>query len=268
MSETIKSKIKIACRMKFFFGGLVTAMRTLTIFPIPGRDADSMASSLPWFPVVGAILGSILYLIGTLLTRFIIPDWPETVAFLLVAARIYVTRGFHLDGLSDWVDSFGAMNNRKRMLEIMKDSRVGAFGVMALAMILLGQWIAITRLCEQGNILWIVAAYIVSRTAQVEMATTLPYARPEGGTAGAFVGQAQPHHRRIAFSLAAILLFILFGWQGLIVLLIGEIVRIGFGFWCYRRFGGVTGDLLGACSELVETTLLFLIAAGFIKFIL
>jgi adenosylcobinamide-GDP ribazoletransferase len=265
----MSGNFKIGCRVKFFFGGLVTALRTLSIFPIPGRDADSMASSLPWFPIVGAILGSLVYAISVLLMRFVFTDWPEATAFIIVAAGIYVTRGFHLDGLSDWADSFGAMNNRKRMLEIMKDSRVGAFGVLALVMILLGQWIAITRLCEQGNILWIVAAYIVSRTAQVEMATTLPYARPEGGTAGAFVGEAQPHHRRIAFSLAAILLFILFGWQGLIILLIGEIVRIGFGFWCYCRFGGVTGDLLGACSELVETTLLFLIAAaGFTKFIL
>jgi adenosylcobinamide-GDP ribazoletransferase len=262
-----ESKIKLGCRMKYFFGGLVTAMRTLTIFPIPGRDADSMASSLPWFPIVGAILGGIVYAMGTLLTRFIIPDWPEAAAFIIVAAGIYVTRGFHLDGLSDWADSFGAMNNRKRMLEIMKDSRVGAFGVMALVMILLGQWIAVSRLCQHHKMIWIIAAYIVSRLNQVELAVTLPYARAEGGTAGAFVREAKAFHRWIAFILSVILLFVLFHWQGVTILLIGEAIRIAFGFWCNRRFGGVTGDLLGACSVITETTLLFLIAAGFLKMI-
>jgi adenosylcobinamide-GDP ribazoletransferase len=263
----MSGNFKIGCRMKFFFGGLVTAMRTLTIFPIPGRDADSMASSLPWFPIVGAILGGIVYAIGIFLTRFIFTDWPETTAFFLIAAGIYITRGFHLDGLSDWADSFGAMSNRKRMLEIMKDSRVGAFGVMALVMVLLGQWIAITRLCKHDELIWIIAAYIVSRMSQVELTVTLPYARAEGGTAGAFVHEAKATHRRLAFCLAALLLFAVFGWRGLIVLLIGEMIRIAFGFWCRRRLGGITGDLLGACSVISETTLLFLIAAGYPKFI-
>jgi adenosylcobinamide-GDP ribazoletransferase len=247
--------------MRFFLGGFVTAMRTLSIFPIPGRDADSMASSLPWFPVVGMILGGIVYMFGTILMQFIFSDWPEATAFILVSAGIYVTRGFHLDGLSDWADSFGAMNNRKRMLEIMKDSRVGAFGVMALVMVLLGEWIAITRLCRHDELIWIIAAYIVSRMSQVELAVTLPYARSEGGTSGAFVHEAKGSHRWIAFSLAIVLLFILFRWQGIAMLLIGEVIRITFGFWCKKRFGGVTGDLLGACSVIVESSMLFLVAA-------
>jgi adenosylcobinamide-GDP ribazoletransferase len=256
----MRGNFKIGCRLKFFLGGFVTALRTLSTFPIPGRDADSMASSLPWFPIVGAILGGIVYMVGILLTRYILPDWPEAAAFIIVSTGIYLTRGFHLDGLSDWADSFGAMNNRKRMLEIMKDSCVGAFGGMALVMVLLGEWIAITRLCRHYELLWIVGVYIVSRISQVELAVTLPYARAEGGTAEAFVREAKMLHRWIAFTVAAILLFVLFGWRGLVLLLIGEIIRMLFGFWCKKRFGGVTGDLLGACNMIVESGLLFLSA--------
>lgn len=242
---------------KNLLGGLITALRTFTVFPVPGQDAKSMAGSLPWFPIVGVILGGLVYAVTAAFQRFTHSDWPEAAAFIAVAAGVFVTRGFHLDGLSDWADSFGALNNRKRMLEIMKDSRVGVFGVLALITILMGKWIAVTRLCSDNGILWIMAAYIISRTSQVEMITTLPYARPEGGTASAFVSGARPIHRWIAHLLAILLLFVLFGWQGLIFLIIGGIVGIVFGIWCRRRFGGVTGDLVGACSEIVETTVLF-----------
>jgi len=246
---------------KNLFGGLITAVRTLSVFPIPGRDANSMASALPWFPVVGAILGGSVYAVTYLVNRFLIPDWPEAVALITVAAGATITRGFHLDGLADWADSFGAMNNRKRMLEIMKDSRIGTFGVLALILVLLAKWIAVTRLIHHHACIGIVAAYILSRTSQVGLTTSLPYARPEGGTAEAFVSQAKPIHRWISLLTAAIFIWLLFNGSGLILLLVGEITRIAFGYHCRRRFGGVTGDLLGACSEIVETVVLFRLAS-------
>lgn len=248
--------------VKNFCGGVVTAFRTLSIIPIPGRDARSISSSLAWFPIVGGLLGGLIYGIILLADNFIIPDWSRATAFIAVAAGVCLTRGFHLDGLADWADSFGAMNNRRRMLDIMKDSHIGAFGVIALIIILLGKWIAITRLCVHHDFLWIIPAYIISRTAQVEMAVTLPYARAEGGTAAAFVREATSLHRWMAFALAVIILFACFGWKGLVLLLAGEIIRIAFGLWCRHRYGGVTGDLLGAGSEIIETSILFLVAAG------
>lgn len=239
------------------YRGFVTALRTLSMLPIPGRDASSMAYSLPWFPAAGGLLGLIVYVCTAAVGSVLHGRWPEASAFLAIVIGIYLTRGFHLDGLSDWADGYGAYSNRKRILEIMKDSRVGVFGVLALIAVVLGKWIAITRLAESHSIFMIPAAYIISRTMIVLLAVSLPYARPEGGTAASVVADARISHLVIAFVSAVVLLAFFYGWTGLLLMGIGLIVCACFGWSCYARLGGVTGDLLGACNELVEVAVFF-----------
>ncbi len=243
--------------------GLVTAVRTLSIMPIPGRDADNMASSLPWFPIVGGILGVLLYgfcllaeLVG-LNTGLTV--WPEGVAFLVVAMGAILTRGIHLDGLADWADGFASITKKERTLEIMKDSRVGTFGVLALIAVFFAKWIAVTRMVGNGSTLWLIAAYVVSRTIQVELAYSLPYARASGGTGASFVNGALLRHRLGAWLIAVALLAAI-GPYGPVALVPGIAAALVLWYWFRRRLGGVTGDLLGASSEIVETLLLLLVA--------
>jgi adenosylcobinamide-GDP ribazoletransferase len=189
--------------------GLVSAVRTLSLLPVPGRDATEMTRSLPWFPLVGALLGAVVYGAWRLLDAAGLSGWHQGEAVLLVLLATALTRGLHLDGLADWADGYFSLQGRKRALEIMKDPRVGTFGVIALMAVLGLKWVALTRLIEQGAAVWIVPAYVVSRTAQVELAVSLPYAGVDSGFGAAFVKDARWWHRGIAWFLAAAVLAVL-----------------------------------------------------------
>ncbi len=243
--------------------GLVTAFRTLTILPVPGKDAEKLSGALPWFPVVGLAMGLGLYALALL--AGLLPGGvtgPVLGAAVLVAAGCFLTRGLHLDGLADFADGFGGAFEREKTLSIMKDPRVGAFGVIALVVVLIAKWSAFFCLIDSNMAAWVIAALIASRTAQVELAATLPYARAEGGTAGAFVAGARGRHRLIAWGGALLLALLCCGPAGPAALLVAGLLALALRAWFNKRLGGVTGDLLGAASEIIETSVLVLTAAG------
>jgi len=214
-----------------------------------------MASALVWFPLVGCGLGVLLYRLG-LAVGFISGDWAGGTAAIVLSAGVVLTRGLHLDGLADWADGCGGGREREDTLAIMKDPHVGAFGVLAITVSLLIKYVALLRLINMGYLYWMIHVLLVSRATMAELAVCLPYARPEGGTAGPFVNGARPYHR-VGVLLLSLLMLIAYGrWQGVGILVGGWIVGRLLGFWFRRRVGGVTGDLLGACGEIVETGLL------------
>jgi len=215
-----------------------------------------MSDALPWFPLVGCLIGSTLYWLARGFS-LVSGDWHEGTAGIVIIGSVLLTRGFHLDGLADWADGFGGGRDKEQTLTIMKDSHVGAFGVVTIVLVLLAKWMALLRLLEVGSFHWIISAYIVSRTAMVELAVRLPYARAEGGTGEPFVVGGRFSHRVGALFFSLISLFASSALAGLILLGGGLIACWLLGFWFRRHFGGVTGDLLGACCELVETGLLF-----------
>lgn len=241
--------------------GLVTAVRTLTVLPFPGRDAGNPADSLPWFPLVGAALGAALY--GAARLCGMLPDdgRPELAGLAVALGGAMLTRGLHLDGLADWADGFGGGRDRESTLAIMKDPHTGAFGVIAVAGALLAKFAAAARLADSGTALWILAALVASRTVQVDLACAMPYARTEGGKAGPFVAGARPVHRVLAVVAALAVLAGALGPAGVLALAGALLIGRIFGAWCQRRVGGITGDLLGAASEIVETALLLACAA-------
>lgn len=236
---------------------LVSALRTLTILPIPGKDATNLASALPFFPAIGVLIGatviSALYAIS-------LTGWTTGAGVLAMILAVWITRGLHVDGLADVADALGASRTRERRLEIMKDPHTGAFGVMAIVANLLLKAVALGHLaaCNQWSIA--VVPFIVARTAQVMLATTLPYARAEGGKAGAFVAEARPHHLVLALVAATAFCLAASGLAGVLLLLQGGVIAFLLRLWMKHHFGGVTGDLLGASSELIETGLLTLAA--------
>jgi len=238
--------------------GLATAMRTLSILPVPGKDADNLSTALPWFPIVGLVLGAMLHGAAALCGNTPFGQWPEATAALLLAMGIVLTRGLHLDGLGDWADGFWGGRDRESVLRIMKDSQLGTFGVCALIFILLTQWVALTRLVGTGASKWIIAAYIISRAVQVNLAVSFPYARKEGGTGAPFVRDASARHLLLCILISIALLIFVYGvhWTPLALLVGGFVMAQTFGFWCKKRVGGVTGDLLGASSVLVETSVM------------
>jgi adenosylcobinamide-GDP ribazoletransferase len=240
------------------FRGLVTALRTLTILPVPGKEAEKLSSALPWFPFVGLLIGGALYGIMVLYARSGFMVWPEGVAAAIVACSIVLTRAMHLDGLADAADGFGCRKDKATVLSVMKDPHVGAFGVIAIVAALLIRFVAITRLVASGPAIVVLAAAVVSRTMLVEIATTLPYARTEGGTASPFVSGSTWKHRLAGLITGALLLCATCGpVVGGASLIVGWLICRVFAWWCKKKIQGVTGDLLGACSEIVETAVLF-----------
>ncbi len=242
--------------------GLVTALRTLTILPVPGRDAEGFGAALPFFPLVGGLLGAALWGLVAACER--LPDygWSMGAAAGVVVGGTVLTRALHLDGLADWADGFGGGRDRESTLRIMKDPATGAFGVLAIAAVLLLKFVAVARLAASGTGMWLVAALAVSRTVQVDLMVWLPYARAEGGKAAPFVRDARGGHLWAALLAASAIVLGLFGPVGALVLGAGGAVGRGLGLWFRRRVGGVTGDLLGAASEMIETLVLVACAAA------
>ncbi|NLL83940.1 MAG: adenosylcobinamide-GDP ribazoletransferase [Lentisphaerae bacterium] len=236
----------------------ITAFRTLTILPVPGRDTDTMASSLPWFPIVGLTLGTMLYAI-TYGVLSLAPGFPAAAGLAFITTSAWLTRGLHLDGLADCADGFGGgQRDKTRTLAIMKDPHLGSFGVITLVIVLILQWSVVTHLASSDRLPWIVAAVILSRVMMVDISVTLPYARATGGIGGPFVAGARPWHLVIALVIAAIAIWALDIGTGqyLLGLPVAWLLTRLFAIHCRRRVGGVTGDLLGATSVITETAVL------------
>ncbi|EAT58564.1 adenosylcobinamide-GDP ribazoletransferase [Chlorobium ferrooxidans] len=231
---------------------LITAIRTLTLFSVPGRDTESFSNTLFWFPVVGLFLGLLQALFGY---GAHLSGWNELAAALVVLGGVVLTRGMHLDGLADLCDGFWGGRTKESILRIMKDPNVGSFGAIALSMHLLLKWIAVLKLVELGAFTFIAAGVLLARLTQVVLASALPYARREGGTAQAFVTGAGWMHISVASLFTLLFLFPLLhqDLHALLALLAASIAAGGMtGLLSYKKIEGVTGDVLGAASELTE----------------
>ncbi|MEE9367610.1 MAG: adenosylcobinamide-GDP ribazoletransferase [Pontiella sp.] len=228
----------------------ISAMRTLTAIPVPGQDCEKYEDVLFAFPLVGAVLGGILWLLSGS------SQWSPTmvVAAFVLGAQTLLTRGFHLDGVADTADGFGGGYTKDRSLEIMKDSMVGAFGSIALMLTLLLKFTLIYSLLQINAVSGVFASMVISRTAQVFQCVTLPYARPNG-TAAAAVQNASNNHLFVAIALCALLL-VTIGFKNLWLLPLGLAAAFFWGIYCKKRVGGITGDLLGATNEIVEITVM------------
>ncbi len=232
--------------------GLVTALRTLTVLTVPGKDTDTFSTSLFWFPLVGLLIGILqasLAYFGHLVR------WNELSAALVVLGGIALTRGMHADGLADMADGFWGGKSREAVLRIMKDPNVGSFGTIALCAVMLLKWIAILKLVELGAFNIIVAGTLLARFVQVLLASSLPYARSEGGTAQAFVtGAGSLHIMVTSLVTLSFLIFLFYTDLYALFAVVPAALAAGVmtGLVSHRKIGGVTGDVLGAGNEMTE----------------
>jgi len=239
-------------------GGFIAAIRTLTVLPVPGREAERQADSLYFFPLVGEILGGLVLLLAWPIAVKLGWGWGAACAGTIVLTAL--TRMLHIDGLSDTVDACLASTDRARRLEIMKDPHIGSFGTAAVTADLLCKVVAMERLISTAHWSWLLLPLILSRTIMVLLAVTLPYARIEGGKAGPFVKEGRQVHFYVAWVLAVLLCFLHAGITGIFVVLAALALGLLNILWMKRAFAGVTGDLLGFAGETTECFLYFLLA--------
>jgi len=236
---------------------LPLALTFLTKLPWPWRgpaDEAALARSLFWFPWVGAVLGLAFWGAWAGLQK-ILPA--PAAAALLLALTVWVTGGLHLDGLADTADGLGGGRTPAEALTIMKDSRVGAFGVISLILALVLKFALFLSLAAQTRGMAALALYpVVSRWGMVLLAYLSPYARPEGGLGQAMTLGVSPRVLAGASLSAGVLSFLILGVPGLALFgVAGALVWLG-SLYFQRRLGGVTGDVLGAANEILEVLVL------------
>ncbi len=232
------------------------ALTFLTVFPWPRLGEVTfrvLARSLFWFPWVGLLLGLIYWGAGAALSRFFPPP---AVAALILALTVILTRGLHLDGLADTLDGLGGGDTPEACLAIMKDSRLGAFGAVGLVLVLLLKFAFLMALAEKG--LWrvLVLFPLISRWGLVVLAALSPYARPGGGLGQAMTEGATPGLTAGATVSALLLSFLVGGSPGVLLLALAGLVVWGLSSYFRHKLGGVTGDVYGALTEVLETLVL------------
>jgi len=233
----------------------LTAIGFLTRIPVPGADAggERLGRATVFFPLVGAFIGLILIGANAGAERL----W-HTAAVdngLVLLALVLVTGGLHLDGLMDTCDGAFGGRSRERALEIMKDSRVGAFGVLGAILLLLVKFAFLSAL--HGDLKWHALLFmpVAGRWALVYAVAHFPYARPSG-TGRAFKDQVTWAHL-VAASLVAVVVGALVFRLAFLVLA----VAVWFAAWAQgryltRKLGGLTGDAYGAIGEVTEAFVL------------
>ena len=240
--------------MKQSLRHFLTAFRFLTIIPLPWmaeNDSECFPDSVKYFGVVGlciGIFGSILvYLLSALL--------PSILLCSILLLYFSLISGFlHLDGVADTADGFFSSRPKEKILAIMKDSRTGAMGVIALIFLLLIKFCALVSLPVEKLPVAALLVPLSGRCAIVYTMSFLPYARENGGLGKMFYATDTSVN---IFVTAVIFIFtgIVINFSLAISLLCAlVVVTVVFGIWCKRMIGGITGDTLGAICEIIETS--------------
>jgi adenosylcobinamide-GDP ribazoletransferase len=235
------------------------AISFLTILPIgPANAATSaeLAASFGWFPLVGFGIGLMLCAIDWLLAPLV---GHALRAVLIVLILTALTGALHLDGLADTADALGEGRNRERALEILRDSRIGTFGAIALFFAIGLKIIAIAGSGGAQRYAMLYMAPGLGRWAMVALASGLDYLRAEGAGA-AMLSRDRSRNLRVATVTAVVALAPLMILHALRACLIAVAVTLALRAFYRRWLGGVTGDLLGAAGELVETAVLIALA--------
>lgn len=245
--------------VEYFLG----AVRFFTRLPVPawvGHSAEALNHSARYFPAVGLLVGGLAALVYGLAS----PLWPPAVAVLLsMAATLYATGAFHEDGLSDTVDGLGGGWDRERILAIMKDSRVGSYGVVALALALLGKFVLLGALPAAWLPAALVAGHALSRFAATTLLATMVYVREDATSkAKPLATRLSPASLAVAGIFALPALFFLPLPQVLAGCLLAALATLWLARLFRRWLGGYTGDCLGATQQLSEIAFYLGLAAA------
>lgn len=246
--------------MIYPFRLLLIAFQFLTILPVPSpRECTStdLGRSTAWFPLVGLVIGGLLVsadlLFGLLFPRLL------TDALLVLLATL-LTGALHLDGLADVCDGLAARGDKERFLAVMKDSRVGAVGVVGLVLGLLLKVVALNSLPVEQKAAGLLLFPMLARYAQVLILANAAAARNDG-LGACFLTGCGAVQRSLATATVIPLCWLIGGVGGLMALIFVIPVAFGVRIYFSRRLGGISGDIVGFGSELVElATLLSIIA--------
>jgi adenosylcobinamide-GDP ribazoletransferase len=240
--------------------GLTGAVTFLTLMPMPMPASDEaldLGWSLPWFPLVGATVGAVGGGVRVALDH---PLGPAPSSALAIAAMVAVTGALHQDALADTCDGLGVRGDRERRLAVMRDSTVGAFGVLAIVLWALVEFAALDGLTAVHALLALIAAGAASRLAAVLHGLLAPPARPDG--LGAALGVSATR-TLLAGVLAAVICIVAVGpGRGGLAFGVAVVVSGLCAQLARRAVGGSTGDTLGATAAIAEAAVCLALLAS------
>ncbi len=233
-----------------------SCLTRLPLPPVDQYDERDFQKSFVFFPVVGMAVGIVLWIISLVLVSMGLH--PAVVAFAVIALLVLATGALHLDGLADSTDGFFSGKPKDEILRIMKESRIGAFGVTVLVLVLIGKFAAVFSLIEAGRAHAIIAALALSRWGMVMASYNAPYPR-EDGTGKRFIGTVSEGNLWIATGVVILISLFTLGFWSIICLLLAAATAIAMKKKAQSKIGGVTGDVLGATNEMIELLMLIVV---------
>jgi len=223
---------------------------------VPSSARNFDGRQVIYFPLVGLMIGGMLWSVDWALSRFAYEEIRIVGDVLFLAV---ITGAFHLDGLADTADGFFSHRPKERILEIMKDSRIGVMGVLALIFCLIMKMSGIAGIKHPVSSLWFIIVPGLARTAQVVGLTLVEHVNSQNALAGNFY-QRNNWTALLFCPLPVALILFLDIATGVIAILLFSLLVFGLFYFSKKIIGGITGDTLGATTEMVEA--FFFIFAG------
>lgn len=232
--------------------GPLVALQFLTRLPVRTRQAPDLTRSVPWFPMIGALLGLLLGAMLLGLSELV----PVTVAAaLVVLIGVLLTGAFHEDGLADVADAFAGGWDREQRLRILRDPLHGSYGVAAMSGSIVLRIVCLATLVPAVGAAALLAAHTLARGAAVGAMAVFPTARPDGLGAD-YTRSLRPTAASVGVFAALVVGAIATGWWVLPLAASAGIGAVAMGVLAVRKIGGVTGDVLGAIEQIAECLVL------------
>lgn len=235
-------------------GYLFTAMTFLTRIPVSKLSINnqySLVNSCTYFPLVGVVIGLLVGVTFTITDYF----WNTNIAIIMsLAMAVIVTGAFHEDGFADVCDSMGAFDKEKK-LTIMKDSRLGTYGVTGLICLFFLEFFALSDIArdEQNLLMIFVLAHCLSRWSSLPLIYFNAYVSRDSKSGKDLTAHSINEYRLTIASIFSLVLVFILGWGLVVCLLCGLIVILITTQYYFRKsIGGITGDCLGATNKLTE----------------
>ena len=241
-------------------GDLARAIGLLTRLPVQTDDVRSAQAAWAW-PLAGALVGLLAALSGAIALGLGLPV--ELAAGLAITTQIIVTGAMHEDGLADCADGFWGGHDSDQRLKIMRDSRIGTYGVISICLSVLLRWSMLAALFSAGAIVGpIVAAAALSRVPLVALMCWLEPVRVGGLSAR--VGRPDPEALVLAAAVALLLALLFTGFAALPAAAIAVFMGWGVARVALAKIQGQTGDVLGASQQMAEIGILAVLTALYI----
>ena len=235
---------------------LLAAFQFLTILPVKCNfSAQQVGRSAVYFPIVGVVIGLILAAINYVFS-LILPS--TVVVVLLVAATAVLSGALHLDGLADTLDGMAGHRTAEERLEIMRDSRIGGFGAIGVALFLLVEYVALNSIPGDMRMYILILAPTLSRWAMLNAIFVFPYARPSG-LGRAFKDAVGWPQFIIATAFSLIVSGVLFRLAGLAIMAGVWVITVLVSVYLKRQLKGLTGDTYGALNEVATVSALLVV---------